>query len=130
MFEEILPDLYKIEIPLPKSPLKTLNSYLVKGEGRFLIIDTGMNHERCLHTMLTDLKKIGVDLNRTDFFITHLHADHLGLVAHLGTESSKVYFNEVEASIANSVIRNPEERVQKLASLYLAHGFPKNEFSR
>ena len=130
MFEEILPDLYRIEIQLPKSPLKTLNSYLVRGEGRFLIIDTGMNHESCLHAMLTDLEKLGVDLDTTDFYITHLHADHLGLVEHLATESSKVYFNEVEAPIANSVIAKPEERVQQFMSLYLAHGFPENEFKK
>ena len=28
MIEEILANLYKIEIPLPKSPLKALNSYV------------------------------------------------------------------------------------------------------
>jgi len=131
MFEEILSDLYRIEIPLPKSPLKTLNSYLIKGQDRFLVIDTGMNHEECLHTMLASLEKLGVDLNKTDFFITHLHADHLGLVGNLATESSKVYFNEVEASIANSTIRQPEEeRGQEFISLYLSHGFPKDELKK
>ena len=41
MVEQILPDIYKIEIPLPKSPLKALNAYLIKGPGRFLLVDTG-----------------------------------------------------------------------------------------
>ncbi len=31
MIEEILANLYRIEIPLPRSPLKALNSYVIKG---------------------------------------------------------------------------------------------------
>jgi hypothetical protein len=32
--------LYRIIVPLPNSPLKDLNSYVIKGEDRNLIIDT------------------------------------------------------------------------------------------
>jgi glyoxylase-like metal-dependent hydrolase (beta-lactamase superfamily II) len=45
MIEEIAPNMYRTEIPLPRSPLKWLNSYIVKGGDRFLIIDTGFNRE-------------------------------------------------------------------------------------
>ncbi len=83
MIEEIVPNLYRAEIPLPRSPLKWLNSYIVKGGDRFLIIDTGFNRQECLDAMNASLQKLGVDLNKTDFFITHLHADHMGLVGTL-----------------------------------------------
>ncbi len=43
MIEDISPGLYKIELPLPKNPLKSINSYVIKGKDRNLIIDTGMN---------------------------------------------------------------------------------------
>jgi glyoxylase-like metal-dependent hydrolase (beta-lactamase superfamily II) len=78
MVEEIVPNLYHAEIPLPRSPLKWLNSYIVKGGNRFLIVDTGFNSEECLNEMNANLQKLGVDLNRTDIFITHLHVDHIG----------------------------------------------------
>jgi len=130
MVEQILPDLYRIEIPLPKSPLGTLNSYLIKGQERFLIIDTGMNREECLRPMLSGLGKLDVDLNKTDFFITHLHADHLGLVGNLATEGSKVYFSEVEASIINSGSKRLEERFQESFTLYLSHGFPEDQLNK
>jgi len=93
MIEELLPDLYRVEVPLPRSPLKALNSYIIKGNGRFLIVDTGMNREECLIPMRSALEKLNIDLEKTDFFITHLHADHSGLVGKLSTDSSKVYFN-------------------------------------
>ena len=93
MIEQVLPDFYRIEIPLPNSPLKALNSYLIKGQGRFLIIDTGMNRDECMRSMISSLEKLEVDLRKTDFFITHMHADHLGLVGNLATETSTIYFN-------------------------------------
>ncbi len=130
MAEQILPDLYRIEIPLPGSPLKALNSYLIKGKGRFLIIDKGMNREECLGPMISSLEELDVDLDRTDFFITHLHADHMGLVGKLATEASKVYFSEVEASVIISGSENPEERFKEFFAFYVSHGFPEEELNK
>ena len=45
MIECILPNIYRIEIPLPKNPLKALNSYLIKDPRRNLLVDTGFNLE-------------------------------------------------------------------------------------
>ena len=42
MIEEVLPNLYKMEIPLPRNPLKAVNSYVIKNNERNLMIDTGM----------------------------------------------------------------------------------------
>jgi len=130
MIEEILPGFYRIEIPLPRSPLKFLNSYLIKGQGRFLVIDTGMNQKDCRQTMLSNLEKLKVNLQKTDFFITHFHADHIGLVSNLASEMSKVYFNELEADVVNAVVRNPEIRVQKMSSFFFSHGFPADELEK
>jgi glyoxylase-like metal-dependent hydrolase (beta-lactamase superfamily II) len=60
MIEEIVTNLYKIEIPLPESPLKSVNSYVIKSQGRNLIIDTGMNREECLNAMMAGLKELAV----------------------------------------------------------------------
>jgi glyoxylase-like metal-dependent hydrolase (beta-lactamase superfamily II) len=127
MIEQVLPDLYRIEIPLPRSPLKALNSYLIKGEGRYLLIDTGQNREECKREMLTSLKKLGVDLARTDFFITHLHVDHLGLVAELRSDTSRVYFSQKEANIVNADKSAWEKRWQGRYDFYIANGFPEAE---
>jgi len=93
MIEEIAANLYRVDIPLPSSPLKSINSYMIKSPERNLIIDTGMNRKACMDAMQDGLDELGVDLEITDFFITHLHADHFGLIGNLATENSKVYFN-------------------------------------
>ena len=122
MIEEILPNLDRAEIPLPRSPLKWLNSYIVKGKDRFLIIDTGFNREECLSAMNAALQTLGVDLNKTDFFITHLHVDHLGLVGTIALEKSIVYFNECEAQRLYAHLAG-ENHWEKMVELYIAHGF-------
>ncbi|MBT4365089.1 MAG: MBL fold metallo-hydrolase [Desulfobacterales bacterium] len=94
MIEEIFPDLFRIEIPLPDSPLKSINSYVIKSDEKNLIIDTGLNRKVCLDAMLAGLKELDVDLDKTDFFITHSHADHSGLVPKLVRGSNSTYFNK------------------------------------
>ncbi len=64
MVEQILPNLYTIEVPLPGSPLKATNSYIIKADGRSLIIDTGMNREECLTVLSAGLKELDVDLTK------------------------------------------------------------------
>lgn len=99
MIEEVIANLFRIEIPLPESPLKSLNSYVIRAPERNLIIDTGLNREECLRAMQAGLRELDVDLEKTDFFITHLHADHFGLVSRLLTDTSKIYFNRPDAEI-------------------------------
>ena len=102
MCEEILPGLFRLKIPLPDSPLKYLNSYVIKGDRKSLIIDTGLNRTECLEAMRTGLGTIGVDLEAADIFITHLHADHFGLVTKLATDTSQVYFSRPEKELIES----------------------------
>jgi hypothetical protein len=65
MCEEILPNLFRNKIPLPESPLKYLNSYIIKDPERSLIIDTGLNREECLEAMQKGLDTLGIDLSKS-----------------------------------------------------------------
>jgi glyoxylase-like metal-dependent hydrolase (beta-lactamase superfamily II) len=122
MIEEILPNIYKIEIPLPGNPLKAINSYVIMGSARNLIIDTGLNREECMDAMQTGLRELGVKLRDTDFFITHLHADHFALVSSLVTNTSRVYFNQPDAEwYARGGIWD------EMAAQARLHGFPERQ---
>ncbi len=122
MTQEILTNLYKIEVPLPKNPLKALNSYIIRDAERNLIIDTGWDQKECLDAMQTGMRALGVDLKKTDFFITHLHADHLGLLSRLATKTSTIYFNRPEAERIKSFGRWDE-----FTNFARMNGFPEDE---
>jgi glyoxylase-like metal-dependent hydrolase (beta-lactamase superfamily II) len=127
MVEEIIPNVCKVEVPLPRNPLKFTNSYIIKGDGRFLVIDTAMNRDECMEPMMNSLNELKVDLQRTDFFITHYHVDHIGLVARLVGKDCKVFFNKPEADILNAGDAARAKHLDEIKSMYLSHGFPKDE---
>ena len=127
MFEEILPGLYRINVPLAGSPLKATNSYVVKGRDRSLIIDTGWNREDCLAALVAGLDGCGVDLKQADFFITHMHADHSGLVSTLAAEGARIYFGQADAEIIRSITTEHWERMIDFAGKC---GFPREELEK
>lgn len=122
MIEEALPGIHRIELPLPGNPLRAINSYLIRGDGRDLLIDTGMNRSECRDALLAALGKLEVNPEKLDLFITHLHADHSGLAGSLATDSSTVYCSEEDGSrIVNG---SPWEEMIASARL---NGFPEDE---
>ena len=67
MVEEIRPNLFRVKIPLPDTPLKYLNSYIIISDERNLIIDTGLNRQECFEAMESALKELRVEKAVTDF---------------------------------------------------------------
>jgi glyoxylase-like metal-dependent hydrolase (beta-lactamase superfamily II) len=118
---EIENNIFCIELPLPKNPLKSINSYVLKGKDRWLIIDTGMNRPECKDVLLPALQELGVDLAKTDLFITHLHADHFGLVGDLATDTSICYLGHLDREIVKN--RGHWEEFFKFFS---ENGFPES----
>ena len=122
MCEEVHPNLYRIQIPLPESPLKYLNSYVIKDPARNLIIDTGLNRQECLDAMRTGLDKLEIDLSKSDIFITHLHADHFGLVSKLVTDTTNIFFSRPDKELVESW-----EGFGDMVAYAGRNGFPEDE---
>ena len=125
---EVLPDIFRIDIPLPQNPLGTINCYLIRGNGRFLLVDTGMDLTPCLEAMQSGMAEVGATPETMDFFITHYHIDHLGLLPRLVSHNSVVYFSKTEAALLSAgvspmaldfALKNgfPEEEILKIAAL-------------
>ncbi|MDR5658688.1 MBL fold metallo-hydrolase [Serpentinicella sp. ANB-PHB4] len=106
MLKKLYENIYLNEIPLPKSPLKGLNSYIITSEDRNLIIDTGFSHPEVEASFMKGIKELGLDLNKTDLLVTHLHSDHTGLAAKLHKEGMKVYAGSIDGKLINEMTTN------------------------
>jgi len=125
MVKEVKSGLFCIEVPLPNSPLKELNSYVIKSDNRNLIIDTGFNREICLEAMLKGISELDIDLSKTDFMITHMHADHSGLVTRLATETSIIYFSRIDAKVYDE-----DNNWKDMIDYAEINGFPADELMK
>ncbi|WP_378955919.1 MBL fold metallo-hydrolase [Pelosinus sp. sgz500959] len=128
MLEEILPNLFKITVPLPEHPLRTVNSYLIMSAERNLVIDTGWNRLESAEALLNAFDEIGITLARTDLFLTHIHADHAGLIGLFKAKGTKIFCGRGDLEMMDNYINISKDKSWKLLSeLAKPHGFPMGE---
>jgi glyoxylase-like metal-dependent hydrolase (beta-lactamase superfamily II) len=77
--------------------------------------------------LVSGLKECGVDLQQADFFITHMHADHSGLVSILAAEGARIYFGRADAEIIRS---STPEHWEKMIDFVRRCGFPGEELEK
>lgn len=94
MVEEIIKNIYRIPVPLPHNPLRELNAYLVKGEDRNLLIDTGFRLPECQQALEQGLAEAGADRKKLDVLVTHIHTDHTGLCDFMVGPGRHVFIGE------------------------------------
>lgn len=107
MVKEIEKNIWLLEIPF-KSHLKIINSYLIKGKKRHLLIDTGHNSNLSKEALLEAFNEIGIDRKDVDIFLTHSHCDHAGLVADMIHESRDIYCSKIAWVQMNYYINTDE----------------------
>lgn len=130
MVEEILPNIFRIIVPLPNGAIKTLNSYVIISEDRNLIIDTGWNRPECAKVLLDGLGNIGVNLSRTDLFLTHIHADHAGLIDLFKSSGTSIYCGHHDLEFMDRYINiSSEKDWRSLKALAQYHGFLTEEIT-
>lgn len=95
--EEVSENIFRIPVPLPGNPLKELNSYLIRGSDRCLLIDTGFRLSACREALLAGLEELCVSPGDVEIFLTHLHADHSGMSSEISDGSHGIMISETEA---------------------------------
>ncbi|MDR2726926.1 MAG: MBL fold metallo-hydrolase [Deltaproteobacteria bacterium] len=126
MPEEVYKHIYRIEIPLPGNPLKSLNAYCILGGERALLIDTGFNQSECRAALMDGLHALGVDRRKLDICVTHLHADHAGLAASVADGPCTIWCSAGDGQCINATTQGAGVFVA-LCNIMLPHGFDPEE---
>ena len=125
MIDRILPDLYRITLPMPFR-LRHVHVYALLYDGGVALFDTGMNIPetyRVLDEALATLGKTTKDIDR--IFLTHFHADHCGTAGRLQEISgASVYLSQSDEMRLQYNNRH-EELVERARHFFLPQGLPQ-----
>lgn len=127
--EELMSGLFRIEIPLSGSPLKSINSYVFPSSTGSLIVDTGMRRDECREAFYSGLEMLGVDVSRTKVLATHLHADHLGLVGELAERGARIFLSAADGAVLEG-FASPEGFVERLKEQGRSFGLDPAEIEK
>ncbi len=121
------PDIYRILVELPQSPLRTLNVYVLRTPVCSMVVDTGFNRPECRRDLWAGLRELDLDLNRTVLFLTHLHSDHSGLVWDFVERNIPVYTSRIDHTYSSYTLSGmvwPD-----MEALYRKEGYPEDELA-
>lgn len=127
MPEEIMRNIYRIQVPLPKNPLRMLNSYLIRGEDRSLLVDTGFCQPECRAALFAALETLQVNRDTLDVFGTHIHSDHIGLAPEVVGPGRHIYLGAGDFHWAASEESNLYWTI--MDERFLKEGFPADMLS-
>jgi glyoxylase-like metal-dependent hydrolase (beta-lactamase superfamily II) len=125
--EKISENIYRIKVRLPRNPLKYLNSYLVLGKDRNLLIDTGFHLPESYADLVAGLDAIPHDADRTDVFLTHCDSDHSGNGGRSCRPSCRVYISRIDKPLVEFFMRMPEKAEEAFRRIFVTCGFPAGE---
>lgn len=126
---ELSKNLYRIQTPLKGNSLRSINSYLIKGSDRNLLIDTGYRMDLCMNSIKNGLKKLDAELRDTDILLTHFHNDHSGASTQLIHPTRTIYVPEQEYPFFGIGI-NPEFYTVSRKPQYTKEGLTEEEFGK
>jgi len=123
--EEVAKNIYRIPVVLPDNPLKYLNSYLIKGSDRYLLIDTGFRLEACREALFAGLAELDTAPEDVDIFLTHMHADHTGLAADIIGKDREIIMGEIDREWLVDLTTSKAKWERNIAK-YLTSGMPSD----
>jgi glyoxylase-like metal-dependent hydrolase (beta-lactamase superfamily II) len=81
---ELPAEIRQIRLPMPDNPLRHINSYLIKADDGYVLVDCGWDLPVVLDALRAALADAGVGLDDVRrLVVTHYHADHYGLAGEL-----------------------------------------------
>ena len=120
---EVAPGIFRIAVQIPIPEVGSMNSYVIVDGDRNLMVDPGMAHPSCYEQMGKAIEDLRLDLERTDFFITHHHLDHFGAVSRFLRRKANIYISKPEAEFIERVASG---EVQAETGVFLEMlGFPE-----
>jgi len=123
---EIIPGIYQLELPLPVKALQYVNIYLIQGDSKCILVDTGLDTEEAFDSLKKQLAEIGIGFKDiTQIIATHAHGDHYGMAAKLKEVSkAKISLHHLEKVFPEAGYLDRDKRFQMIDRWFRLNGAP------
>ncbi|MBV8718614.1 MAG: MBL fold metallo-hydrolase [Chloroflexi bacterium] len=129
---QLLPGVHRLPLPLRDSPLGHVNTYLIRSDDGYLLVDCGWDTVDTLQALEGHLRALDISIGDVrHLVITHIHPDHYGLAGRL-RELSKadLSFHRLERLYIESRYANPDELLGEMHEWLQLNGTPQAELDR
>jgi glyoxylase-like metal-dependent hydrolase (beta-lactamase superfamily II) len=129
---ELLPGIWRLPLPLRDSPLGHVNTYLVRSDEGYLLVDCGWDTADTLHALEGHLRALDIRLpDVRHLVVTHIHPDHYGLAGRLREISSAdLTFHRLERLYIESRYVDADELLGEMREWLRLNGTPPRELDR
>jgi glyoxylase-like metal-dependent hydrolase (beta-lactamase superfamily II) len=121
-------DVYQIKVPLP-FPLRWVNSYLIRGDDGYTLMDPGLHTEAAEQCWEQVLQELSIDYRDIkQIVLTHHHPDHYGLTGYFQQlADAPVYLSSLGYEQVRLLWGDGQPMSEALLSLFQANGLPEEQ---
>ncbi|MBV9173979.1 MAG: MBL fold metallo-hydrolase [Chloroflexi bacterium] len=129
---ELLPGIWRLPLPLRDSPLGHVNTYLVRSDEGYLLVDCGWDTADTLHALEGHLRVLDVKFSDVrHLVVTHIHPDHYGLAGRLREiTNADLSFHRLERLYIESRYADADELLAEMREWLRLNGTPQEELDR
>ncbi len=113
----------RVKVPLP-FPLRWVNSYLIRGSGRYTLVDPGIRTAESEAAWQSALEQCGIGYGDIDrIILTHHHPDHYGLAGWFQEQTSAPVYLSTQGLVQARLLWGPERTMsEEMTELFRQHG--------
>ncbi|HYY90257.1 MAG TPA: MBL fold metallo-hydrolase [Chloroflexota bacterium] len=126
---ELLPGVWRLPLPLHDSPLNHVNTYLVRADDGYLLVDCGWDTSDCLRALEGHLRALDVRFGDVrHLVVTHIHPDHYGLAGRLREiANADLSFHRLERLYIEARYADADELLAEMREWLHLNGTPQAE---
>lgn len=124
---QVAQDIFQVQVPVP-FPLKTVQCYLVREEGAWTMIDTGLQYAPARQAWAHAFQTLQIEPRAIrQIVLTHAHPDHYGLAGYFQEMTgAPVFLLDREIEIAVFEWQADGEHMDMIARYFAKHGLPSS----
>jgi glyoxylase-like metal-dependent hydrolase (beta-lactamase superfamily II) len=129
---ELLPGVWRLPLPLKDSPLGHVNTYLVRADNGYLLVDCGWDTADTLRALEGHLRALDIRMpDVRHLVITHIHPDHYGLAGRLREiTNAELSFHRLEKLYIDSRYVDADGLMGEMREWLRLNGTPEHELDR